>query len=172
MGNAGYDLWKGTDPNNMTYWESTAYSTTTVGDGSVCWDSGPTMYYKVRGKDNAGNYGDFTGTETNYPSMMVHLPLPPDPKGKNIPTQYALFQNSPNPFNPSTKIEYGLPKNAKVSLTVFDILGREVATLVNDDQVAGWHAATFDASALPSGLYFYRLRTGDYSAMKKMLLIK
>ena len=88
------------------------------------------------------------------------------------PMQFRVDQNYPNPFNPSTTITYQLPTNAFVNLRVYDVLGREVETLVNERQNAGDHSVTFNAGNLPSGVYFYRLQAGNYSATKKLLLLK
>jgi hypothetical protein len=91
----------------------------------------------------------------------------------NIPAGFELRQNYPNPFNPKTNIEFQLPKSSMVKLVVFDILGREVADLVNNEELrAGTYKADFDGSRLASGVYFYRLLAGDYAVTKKMLLIK
>jgi hypothetical protein len=92
--------------------------------------------------------------------------------GNDIPDQYSLSQNYPNPFNPSTAISYQLPKSGVVKLTVFDVLGREVKTLVNEYKPAGTYEVTFDGSSISSGLYFYRIITGDYTDVKKMMLVK
>lgn len=89
-----------------------------------------------------------------------------------LPTEFALIQNYPNPFNPSTQIAFSLPEAADVSLVVFDALGRQVATLVSSSLAAGSHTMTFDASNLAAGLYFYQLKAGDFSAVRKMMLIK
>jgi hypothetical protein len=89
-----------------------------------------------------------------------------------IPETYALRQNYPNPFNPSTKISYLLPKASDVKIVVFDILGREVATLVNEFKPAGTHTVEFNASNLASGVYLYRIEAGDFRDTKKMLLVK
>ena len=89
-----------------------------------------------------------------------------------IPDAYTLNQNYPNPFNPSTKIRYSIPKNSLVRLTIFDALGREVQTLVNQSQVAGTYEATFEAGNYPSGIYFYKLSAGDFSDVRKMILVK
>ncbi|MFA6542534.1 MAG: T9SS type A sorting domain-containing protein, partial [Bacteroidota bacterium] len=85
---------------------------------------------------------------------------------------FSLSQNYPNPFNPATMIKYRLPMNNFVTLKVFDIVGREVATLVNENLTAGVHEVQFNASNLSSGLYFYTLQAGKYSAAKKMILMK
>jgi len=85
---------------------------------------------------------------------------------------FALNQNYPNPFNPSTKISYSIEAGNFVSLKVFDVLGREVSTLVNQYQTAGQHSVSFDASSLASGMYFYKLESGSFSSIKKMMLVK
>jgi zinc carboxypeptidase/type IX secretion system substrate protein len=89
-----------------------------------------------------------------------------------IPVEYSLSQNYPNPFNPITKIKYTIKEQVKVDLSVFDILGREVMQLVNKKQNAGKYEVQINAAALPSGVYFYKLSAGDFSSIKKMILIK
>jgi len=91
---------------------------------------------------------------------------------KNIPEAFVLFQNYPNPFNPSTNITFNLPSKSFVSLKVFDLLGREVATLVNQEKPAGTYNITFDAGKLPSGVYFYRLQAGSFIETKKLILLR
>jgi hypothetical protein len=83
-----------------------------------------------------------------------------------------LDQNYPNPFNPSTSISYSLEKDGFVTLKVFDMLGREVAELVNENQYAGNYTIEFNAINLPSGIYIYQLQSGIFNDIKKMLLIK
>ncbi len=89
-----------------------------------------------------------------------------------IPNTYRLYQNYPNPFNPVTKIKYGLPKNGNVKLTVFDELGKEVDVLEEGYQQANTYEAVFDATNLPSGVYYYKLETSGFSETKKMVIIK
>lgn len=88
------------------------------------------------------------------------------------PFIFALEQNYPNPFNPSTKIDYSIPMQSKVELKIYNIVGQEVATLVNEVQGAGVHSARFDATKLASGVYFYRLTAGNFTSVKKMALLK
>jgi len=88
------------------------------------------------------------------------------------PVNYELTQNYPNPFNPSTKIEFIIPNDEKVTVKVYDILGREVETLLNDFREAGHHEVEFNASRFASGMYIYRLTSGNFSQIKKMMLIK
>ncbi|OYV86898.1 MAG: hypothetical protein B7Z63_03285 [Ignavibacteriae bacterium 37-53-5] len=88
------------------------------------------------------------------------------------PRRFALMQNYPNPFNPTTVISYKLSAFSSVTLKVYDILGREVATLVNGRESAGSHSVTFDGSRLASGVYFYRLEAGASSDTKKLILVR
>ena len=90
----------------------------------------------------------------------------------DLPAHFTLFQNYPNPFNPSTTIEYSIPKQAHVTLKVFDLLGREVKTLINEEIPAGNYKVDFNGSNIPSGIYFYSIEAGRYSATKKLLLLK
>jgi hypothetical protein len=97
-----------------------------------------------------------------------------------IPTVFALHQNYPNPFNPTSTIRYDLPHSSDVAIKLYDVLGREVTTLVNERQDAGYRQVTWDATNVASGVYFYRLTAGDAStgsaqsfvATKKLLLLK
>jgi hypothetical protein len=94
-----------------------------------------------------------------------------------IPDRFELFQNYPNPFNPDTKVKFGLPLQTDVKLTVYDILGREVTVLIDDQLEAGYHEIIWDGKNrqgkdIASGVYFYRLETEDFSDIKKMLLLK
>jgi len=90
----------------------------------------------------------------------------------NGPQSYVLEDNYPDPFNPSTRINYQLPVNSYVTLKIYDVLGREVATLVNKPEIAGTYSVVFDAADLPSGLYFDRFQAGTFSETKKLLLLK
>ena len=101
---------------------------------------------------------------------------------EEVPTCYYLYQNYPNPFNPSTKIKFTIPQSASplhgaargglVTLKVYDILGNEVATLVNEEKPAGEYEVEFNGSNLPSGIYFYKLQAGNLVETKKMILLK
>ena len=93
---------------------------------------------------------------------------------KNIPESFQLYQNFPNPFNPETVIRYQLSVAGHVTLKIYDLLGREVATLVNKEQQTGIHNSTFNINnyALPSGIYFYKLNAGGNIQTKKMILLK
>jgi photosystem II stability/assembly factor-like uncharacterized protein len=113
------------------------------------------LYYRIKQIDYNGSY--------KY-STIVEIDL--------LPSTYSLEQNYPNPFNPTTRIKYSIPKEGNVTLKVFDALGREVATLVNKVQKAGNYTIDFDGSKLTSGVYFYRLHSGNFVETKKFLLVK
>ena len=93
-------------------------------------------------------------------------------ENKTIPNLFSLSQNYPNPFNPTTKISYSIPHTITATLKVYDVLGREITTLVNGEKSAGNYEVDFDASKLASGIYIYQLRAGNFTSSKKMLLLK
>jgi hypothetical protein len=90
----------------------------------------------------------------------------------SLPTVYTLEQNYPNPFNPTTIISYALPKQSHVTLKVYDVLGRDLQTLVEEKQDVGVYTLKFDASGLASGVYFYRLVAGSFISTKKLMLLR
>jgi hypothetical protein len=90
----------------------------------------------------------------------------------NLPIVFALEQNYPNPFNPTTTIKYTIPTSQFVTLNVFDMIGREITSLVNEEKSPGNYEVKFDGSSFASGIYFYRLKAGNYLETKKILLIK
>ena len=93
-------------------------------------------------------------------------------KDESVPQHFSLSQNYPNPFNPSTVIEYSLPKATFVSVRVYDLLGREVGSIVSERQGAGRHEALFNGDGLSSGVYFYRIQTPEFIQAKKMLYMR
>jgi hypothetical protein len=90
----------------------------------------------------------------------------------DIPTEFSLSQNYPNPFNPRTTIKYSIPQRSFVSITVYNILGKEVSKLVNEEKLSGSYEVQFDGNRLSSGVYFYRLQAGKFSETKKLMLLK
>ena len=104
-----------------------------------------------------------TGTTEDLTTLSVTV---------DAPKSYAMYQNYPNPFNPTTVIMYQLPTNSFVTLKVYDIIGREVSTLVNEQKSMGQYEVTFDGSNLASGVYFYRLQAGSFVQTKKLVLLK
>ena len=128
--------------------------------------------------------GEFVISETLQPSGMPHSgprilitcfepeQISVTESSPETATCFALHSNYPNPFNASTEITFDLPRAMQTSLKVYDVLGREVAELAGGVMIAGYHAITFDASALSSGVYFYRLEAGEFGETRKMVLLK
>ncbi|HMD14934.1 MAG TPA: T9SS type A sorting domain-containing protein, partial [Bacteroidota bacterium] len=117
------------------------------------------------------NEGSPIGLVTNG-YIIVTNPTDVREYRSGIPSQFSLAQNYPNPFNPSTVIRYELPKSGNVELKIFDVLGKEVTTLVSAMQEAGYKEVSWNASDLPSGIYFYRITAGTFTDTKKTMLIK
>ena len=90
----------------------------------------------------------------------------------STPKDFYLEQNYPNPFNPSTTIRYSIPSATFVQLKVYNVLGNEIATIINEEQPAGKYKIEYDASILPSGIYLYTLKTNNFSETRKMTLVK
>jgi hypothetical protein len=108
-----------------------------------------------------------TATSPEFTTTTVSLA-----KGAGIPESFELAQNYPNPFNPSTQISYSLPTAGDVTITVFNVLGQKVTTLVDGQKEAGVHIVEFDGSSFSSGMYFYRIDTENFSDTKKMVMLK
>lgn len=116
---------------------------------------------------------DSAGLQTRRPNICLLLsPLTGVINQNTVPEQYSLSQNYPNPFNPETRINYSIPKAGFVSIKIFDMLGRQVAGLVNDYKKAGNYITEFNASGLSSGVYYYKMVSGDFSDIKKMIVVK
>jgi hypothetical protein len=135
------------------------------------WGDGRSFLLKCIVKDAANR----TYTVTNEVSGSIsHPPLPKQQEESGFAKEYntELLDNYPNPFNPSTKINYSLKTEGKVSLKIYNTLGEEVITLVNEIKPAGSYETAFNASELPSGIYIYRMQSGEYVSSKKMILLK
>ena len=111
-------------------------------------------------------------SEVGFSSLARHLITSTEDSPDNLPTKYRLQQNYPNPFNPTTKMRYELPKRSNVSLKIYDILGRQVAVLVDEEKAAGRYEVRWDAGGIASGVYFYRIRTGNFVETKKLILLR
>ena len=121
-----------------------------------------TYSYRLRG------YND--ETQSNYTSVgavIVNVQ-----SNEKTPTEFAIYQNYPNPFNPTTMITYEIPQRSYVKIKIFDLIGKEIETLVNAEQETGRYELTFNAKDLPSGIYFYQIQTDEFTQTKKMILMK
>ncbi|RPI19275.1 MAG: T9SS C-terminal target domain-containing protein [Ignavibacteriae bacterium] len=112
------------------------------------------------------------GEEDSFLARLDSLVVFVQNKQTRIPDNFSLSQNYPNPFNPKTKIQFSIPWTSNVNLTVYDILGREISVLVNEELKAGNYNADFDAGDLSSGIYFYKIIAGDFNETKKMILVR
>jgi len=111
-----------------------------------------------------------TGRHQTYTTRIVITSV--EEISSEVPSTFALEQNFPNPFNPSTEIQFSLPHKSHVTLTIFDLLGREVATLVSEELSAGSFSTRWDAAGFPSGVYLYRLQAGEFVETKKLILLR
>ncbi len=174
------------DPNSDTGWTFSKWPNKSGGGAGIVMFSGPFSFepkdtqwvmialIPVTGETNAlavSNLIEKANALDNvsYDAIITDIK---DDENVAIPKEFRLGQNYPNPFNPTTKIQFQLPEANYVTLKIYDILGREVATLINDNMTAGAHEITFNASRLTSGVYIYTLRTSNFFSSKKMTLIK
>jgi len=148
----------------MVYFNDTTYTTNDVSCNT-------TYYWRVR-PENCENIRDWSSTWSFYFHCDAKVVIPPFAKNEQLPDNFTLYQNYPNPFNPTTTIYYALPEDANIKLVVYNTLGKEVITLRDGYETAGFKSVTFDATTLPSGIYYYRLITGRFSTTKAMMLVK
>jgi hypothetical protein len=120
-------------------------------------DHNTTYYWRVRAKND--------GWTTEFSPVWSYTTVPP-------PTEYALGQNFPNPFNPATHIPYQLPAETDVSLKIYNMIGQEVMTLVEQREKAGRYDVEFNATGFASGVYFYRLKAGNFLSTKKLMILR
>jgi len=120
--------------------------------------------------------GDFTsmgGSTQSFLALFTNRILTAiDNISSGIPENYVLSQNYPNPFNPSTNVNISIPQSSFVTVKVYDVLGKEVSTLVNEELMAGSYKFNFNARELASGIYFYRITAGNFIQTKKMILLR
>ena len=117
------------------------------------------------------------GSNSEYSDVLFVTLEWLDVDGDQLPTVYTLHQNYPNPFNPTTQIKYDLPEDAMVSITIYDIMGRSIRSLVNSQQTAGYHSIQWNATnnlgePLSAGMYIYTIQAGEFRQTKKMVLLK
>ena len=122
--------------------------------------------------DNRGGYDSFEDLILKSLQDYYHIYTDVDGKSPGLPDEPALNQNFPNPFNNSTVIEYELSNGCDVNLSIYDLLGRRLAVLIDSYQVGGKHSAVFDAEGISSGVYYYVLKTDDKKLVRRMSLIK
>ena len=147
--------------------DSLIYNDTVPPFGTIILQHNTSYYWRVCaiGQGCPSNWSAVFHFTTQNPSVIKQL-------FSEVPVEYKLYNNYPNPFNPITKIGFQIKDSRFVTLKVFDLLGREVKVLVNEKLSLGIYEVSFDGSNLPSGMYFYTIRSGDFTDTKRMLLIK
>jgi hypothetical protein len=165
LGASSYLLQFGTDSTFATTIVDTLGLTDTI--FTVSGLSNLTTYYWRVNAMNAGGTSPWSQTWSFNSSITGISNIKSD-----LPVVYELYQNYPNPFNPSTVINYSIPKTSLVTIKVYDILGKEVATLVNEEKSAGNYSVQFNGGNLSSGIYFYRMHAGSFTETKKLILLK
>lgn len=165
-----------TDLNNGMVVGTQGYTAKTT-NGGITWTERNTGSSTLLGVSMASKDTIFAACTINEYGAIFRLYDTPvtsiNPSlGMGIPAKFDLSQNYPNPFNPSTSINFEIPFSGKVSLKIFDMTGKEIATLVNEVKTAGYYSYNFDASGLSSGVYFYSLSADNFTMTKKMLLVK
>jgi hypothetical protein len=143
----------------------TAYQAFEDHDVSVVIDQQGILRYKVGGV----NVNEIRNVIDN---LIATTDTKDEILDRQLPVEFTLDQNYPNPFNPSTKISFSLTEQSLVTLEVYSLLGKKVATLVENTLTAGFHQVLFDADNLPAGIYFYKIDAGKFSAVRKMSLVK
>jgi hypothetical protein len=165
-------------PDEITPFDANANTIITYGTGpsinSIKADDGNdrVVYFGIGFEQINDNQGIVDTLVTRSVRWLTEGIVLNNPNENSVVSTYSLDQNYPNPFNPSTRITYSLAEEVKVNLKIYDVMGREVAQLINETQNAGTHYYNFDASALSSGIYFYKLSAADFVSVKKMTLLK
>jgi len=161
-------------PLEMNAWEADSVSQGFITGNNITvriWDNQTNLEYEsdITFEIGNGSFGDGVFSRINIDGTnIVSVPN----NGISLPTKFSLSQNYPNPFNPSTKIKYSIPHSSKVVIKLFDILGNEIETLVNEEKPAGEYRFQLNAASLSSGVYFYRIQAGSFVETRKMVLMK
>jgi len=171
-------VWEESQSQVSTYWFeldttdqfTTAYVNTSVGDTILLYSNllyDKAYWWRVKAYNGAG-WSDFSDVRT----FTTVTPVSVDDDEQLTPGEFSLDQNYPNPFNPSTKITYSVSQESPVTIKVFDLIGQEIAVLVDDVKEPGYYSVTFNALGLSSGIYIYQMRAGNFTSVKKMSILK
>jgi hypothetical protein len=160
--------------NTQTTGTSSGYGTITSG-GTFSGSGLTTVQMKLQSSFSGWNFSTVwsisPSINNGYPYLMANVMTSVE-AAIGTPKTFSLLQNFPNPFNPTTTISFYLPSKSFVSLTVFDIVGRKIATIISEEMSPGTYSRQWNAAKLSSGIYFYRLQAGTYIETKKLVLLK
>ena len=153
---------------NMDFMEPEVIQTADTSYSDVNFSANQANYYRIAAVDHAGNISEYSAVvEAAVLSIVENM----------VPEIFALHQNYPNPFNPTTQIRYDLPEEQNVTIAIYDVMGRNIRTLMNERQTAGYHSVRWDAKndmgeSVAAGMYIYTIQAGEFRATKKMVLLK
>jgi hypothetical protein len=175
MSKAGavYKIYRNSSSPAGTYLATVAYNSAHeyIDNAVDVGSTGLFLYYRIKAQDADGLLSPYS-SEVNIQSSNWQQKYGDIVTEQVVPNNYSLDQNFPNPFNPSTTINYAIPKSGNVSIKVYNIIGEEVSTIQNGYKDAGYYSVNFDASKLSSGIYVYKIFSGTFSDVKKMMLMK
>jgi photosystem II stability/assembly factor-like uncharacterized protein len=162
------------------FWATTGSGIAYSNNNGMSWSFANPGYWGIFAPLNAVSFSPVSsplnGWAVGDTGMILHYqrsgPTAVEWGGITVPGRWSLEQNYPNPFNPTTTIRYALPQQSHVTLSVYNVLGQEVVVLVNEVEQAGYRSVTFDGSKLSSGMYFYRIKAGDFVQTRKLILVK
>lgn len=144
-----------------------------IGSGATSTGNASTKLQGTVGQTIIGKVSNINNIESGFWAQTIELVTSVESiAGPVVPAEYQLHQNYPNPFNPTTTIAFDVPRQSHITLKIYNILGNEMAILVDDDFTPGGYKATFEASDLATGVYFYRLEGDGFVATKKLALVK
>lgn len=169
-----YEVWRYRTVSGGGYTLRATVTGTTYTDNGIAVNKIPPfnrVYYKVKVVDYSGNKSGYSNEKWFYDGS-TSKPIATSDESTNLPTKFSLKQNYPNPFNPVTKIKFDLPEESQVELYVYNSSGQVIAKLLNKRLAAGGYSVDFSAEKLSSGVYFYRIKTGQFTDVKRMLVIK
>ena len=183
---SGSNLFSGIEDSSVFLSTDNGISWTAVNEGlpdtlGIFWSSASPLVtnnsYIFTGILESGDWSEtnnisYNGGEGVWRRPLSEMITSVSDQKSTLPQNFSLQQNYPNPFNPSTTIRYEIPERSFVTIKVYDILGKEIDTFVNEEKPSGTYEVEFDARNLPSGIYFYQLKAGSFVETKKMILLK
>jgi hypothetical protein len=171
LNNHGFEIERSTDKGNLPDGKA-GWRTIGFREGKGTTSEPQQYYYSDKLSDIVSSELYYRLKQIDFNGSFKYFPNAFGIEVEITPSVFSLSQNYPNPFNPVTKIEYSIPQSSNVIINVYDILGNEIETLVNEKKPAGNYKVEFTAAELPSGVYFYKLQAGEYIEIKKMVLMK
>lgn len=159
-----YDVYVSINNDELISWQRGSLET----EGRFVGDPDSTYSFFSIAHDAVGNSAPMETEADAYTTITVST----EDGVADMPVQFELFQNYPNPFNPSTTINFALPQQSDVMIRIYDVMGRQITTLLDENRPAGYHNIVWYAGSAASGTYFYRIQAGEFAYVKKLTLVK